>query len=158
VRLFGAFQYKAGSWDRKRRVIAKAEHHAKGANPRYLVTSLQSEPQGLYEQVYCARGETENRIKEQQLDLFSDRTSCHAWWPNQFRLLLSCFAYVLLETLRRLGLAGTELARAQAGTLRLKLLKIGTVVVRNTRRVRLWFSSAFPFQELFRHCVACFYG
>jgi hypothetical protein len=158
VRLFGAFQYKAASWDRKRRVIAKAEHHTKGANPRYLVTSLQSEPQGLYEQVYCARGETENRIKEQQLDLFSDRTSCHAWWPNQFRLLLSCFAYVLLETLRRLGLAGTELARAQAGTLRLKLLKIGTVVVRNTRRVRLWFSSAFPFQDVFRHCVACFYG
>jgi hypothetical protein len=100
----------------------------------------------------------ENRIKEQQLDLFSDRTSCHEWWPNQFRLLLSSFAYVLVETLRRLGLAGTELARAQAGTIRLKLLKVGVVVVRNTRRVRLWFSSTFPLQAVFRHCVACFYG
>jgi hypothetical protein len=158
VRLFGEFHYKAGSWDRKRRVIAKAEHTAHGANPRYLVTSLQGEPQGLYDEVYCARGEVENRIKEQQLDLFSDRTSCHEWWPNQFRLLLSSFAYVLLETLRRIGLTGTELARAQAGTIRLKLLKIGAVVVRNTRRVRLWFSSAFPLQALFRHCLACFYG
>jgi hypothetical protein len=158
VRLFGEFQYKAGSWDRKRRVIVKAEHQAKGANPRYLVTSLQSEPQELYEQVYCARGEAENRIKEQQLDLFSDRTSCHEWWPNQFRLLLSSLAYVLLETLRALGLAGTELARAQAGTIRLKLLKVGAVVVRNSRRVRVWLSSAFPLQAVFRHCVACFYG
>ena len=158
VRLFGEFQYKAGSWDRKRRVIAKAEHNAHGANPRYVVTSLEREPQPLYEEDYCARGEAENRIKEQQLDLFSDRTSCHEWWPNQFRLLLSSFAYVLLETLRRIGLAGTELARAQAGTIRLKLLKVGAVVVRNSRRVRLWFSSAFPLQELFRHCVACFYG
>ena len=158
VRLFGAFQYKAHTWDRKRRIIAKAEHNAHGANPRYLVTSLPGEPQGLYDEGYCARGEVENRIKEQQLDLFSDRTSCHAWWPNQFRLLLASLAYVLLETLRRLGLAGTELACAQAGTIRLKLLKIGAVVVRNTRRVRLWFSSAFPLQAVFRHCVACFYG
>jgi len=158
VRLFGAFEYQAGSWDRPRRVIVKAEHTSKGANPRYVVTNLAQEPQPLYEEDYCARGETENRIKEQQLDLFSDRTSCHAWWPNQFRLLLASFAYVLVETLRRVGLAGTELARAQAGTIRLKLLKIGGVVVRNTRRVRLWLSSAFPWQALFRHCVACFDG
>ena len=158
VRLFGEFAYKADSWDRERRVIVKAEHHSKGANPRYLLTNLEREPQPVYEEDYCARGETENRIKEQQLDLFSDRTSCHAWWPNQFRLLLSSFAYVLVETLRRIGLAGTELARAQTGTLRLKLLKIGAVVVRNSRRVRVWFSSAFPLQALFRHCLACFYG
>lgn len=158
VRLFGTFDYQAGSWDRQRRVIAKAEHNAHGASPRYLVTSLQSEPQRLYEEVYCARGEMENRIKEQQLDLFSDRTSCHEWWPNQFRVLLSSFAYLLMETLRRVGLAGTELARAQAGTIRLKLLKVGTVVVRNTRRVRLWFSSAFPLQAVFRQCVARFCG
>jgi hypothetical protein len=158
VRLFGAFEYQAGSWDRPRRVIAKAEHNAHGPNPRYLVTSLAGEPQRLYEARYCARGEVENRIKEQQLDLFSDRTSCHEWWPNQFRLLLSSFAYVLLETLRTLGLAGTELARAPAGTIRLKLLKVGAVVVRNTRRVRVWLSSAFPLPEVFRHCVACFYG
>jgi Transposase DDE domain group 1 len=158
VRLFGTFGYQAGSWDRPRRVIAKAEHNAHGPNPRYLVTSLQSEPRGLYEAVYCARGEMENRIKGQQLDLFSDRTSCHEWWPNQFRVLLSAFAYVLMETLRRVGLAGTELARAQAGTMRLKLLKIGTVVVRNTRRVRLWYSSAFPLQAVFGQCVARFCG
>jgi hypothetical protein len=158
VRLFGQFEYQAGSWDRPRRVIVKAEHTSKGANPRYVVTNVAGAPQALYEEDYCARGEAENRIKEQQLDLFSDRTSCHGWWANQFRLLLSSFAYVLVETLRRIGLAGTELARAQAGTIRLKLLKIGAVVVRNTRRVRLWLSSACPWQALFRHCVACFDG
>jgi hypothetical protein len=158
VRLFTSFEYQAHTWDRPRRVIAKAEHNAHGPNPRYLVTDLAGEPQSLYDERYCGRGEVENRIKEQQLDLFSDRTSCHEWWPNQFRLLLSSFAYVLLETLRALGLAGTELARAQAGTLRLKLLKIGAVVVRNTRRVRVALSSAFALQEVFRHCVTCFYG
>jgi hypothetical protein len=97
----------------------------------------------------------ENRIKEQQLGLFSDRTSCHGWWANQFRVLLSSCAYVLLETIRRVGLAATELARAQVGTIRLKLLKIGTVIVRNTRRIRLLFSSAYPYAPLFRHvCTA----
>ena len=100
----------------------------------------------------------ENRIKEQQLGLFSDRTSCHAWWANQFRLLLSSLAYVLLEALRRLGLSGTELARAQVGTIRLRLLKIGAVITRNTRRIRLWLSSSFPLQHLFCSCLACFYG
>ena len=112
----------------------------------------------LYDQIYCARGEMENRIKEQQLGLFSDRTSCHYWWPNQFRLLLSSCAYVLLEALRRLGLQSTELARAQVGTIRFKLLKIGAVITRNTRRVRIWFSSAFPLKNLFKFCLACFYG
>jgi len=120
VRLFTQFKYKAQSWDRKRRVIAKAEHSLKGANPRYVLTNLEGHAQALYDEIYCARGEMENRIKEQQLGLFSDRTSCHAWWANQFRLLLSSLAYVLLETLRRLGLSGTELARAQVGTIRLR--------------------------------------
>lgn len=96
VRLFGELAYQAGSWDRARRVIAKAEHTSKGAHPRYVVTNLGREPQALYEEDYCARGEAENRIKEQQLDLFSDRTSCHAWWANQFRLLRAAFASVLL--------------------------------------------------------------
>jgi len=96
----------------------------------------------------------ENRIKEQQLDLFADRTSCHNWWPNQLRLLLAGLAYTLLETIRRLGLKGTELAKAQCGTIRLKLLKIGAVIIRNTRRVRLMFSSAYPYQSLFIKCVA----
>jgi hypothetical protein len=158
VRLFGEFAYKAHTWDRERRIVVKAEHSAHGPNPRYLVTGLESEAQSLYEVTYCARGEMENHVKAQQLDLFSDRTSCHGWWANQLRLLFSAGAYVLMEALRRLGLADTELARAQVGTIRLKLLKVGTVVVRNTRRVRLWFSSAFPLQDAFRQCLACFYG
>ena len=117
-----------------------------------VVTSISSEAidaRALYEQEYCARGEMENRVKEQQLGLFADRTSCHGWWANQFRLLLSSCAYVLMERLRALALAGTELARAQVGTIRLKLLKIGAVVLRNTRRVRLLLSSSYPYQALF---------
>jgi hypothetical protein len=158
VRLFGQFQYKAKTWDKKRRVIAKAEHSDRGTNPRYVVTNLEGGCQALYDELYCARGEMENRIKEQQLGLFSDRTSCHAWWANQFRLLLSSVAYVLLEALRRIGLSGTELARAQVGTIRLRLLKIGAVVTRNTRRIRLWLSSSFPLQELFCSCLERFAG
>ena len=152
-RLFDEFDYAAATWDRTRRVIVKAEYTAQGANPRYIVTNLRGAPKRLYDQVYCARGEMENRIKEQQLDLFADRTSCHRWWPNQFRLLMSSFAYVLLEAIRRLALDGTELARAYVGTIRLKLLKIGAVILRNTRRVRVLLASAYPYQQLF-HLVA----
>ena len=148
-RFFAWLDYAAGTWDRERRVIAKAEYGAQGGNPRFVVTSLDGDAQQLYEEICCARGEMENRIKEQQLGLFSDRTSCHCWWANQFRVILSATAYVLLETIRRIGLRGTELARAQVTTIRLKLLKIGTVIVRNTRRIRLLFSSAYPYQELF---------
>jgi hypothetical protein len=154
-RLFDWIDYAAGTWDRERRVIAKAELSVQGPNPRFVVTSLEGDPQDLYDRVYCARGEMENRIKEQQLGLFSDRTSCHSWWANQFRVLLSACAYVLLETIRRVGLHGTDLARAQVGTLRLKLLKIGTVIVRNTRRIRLLFSTAYPYQDIFlKACAA----
>ena len=148
-RLFDEFYYAAATWNRERRVIVKAEHTSKGSNPRYIVTNLGSQPKRLYDQLYCARGEMENRIKEQQLDLFADRTSCHRWWPNQFRLLMSSFAYVLLEAIRRLALAGTELARAYVGTIRLKLLKIGAVILRNTRRIRFLLTSACPYQSLF---------
>jgi hypothetical protein len=151
VRLFADLDYAAGSWDKTRRVIAKAEHTGQGSNPRFVVTNLEGGAQVLYDELYCARGEMENRIKEQQLGLFADRTSCRRWWANQFRLLLSSCAYVLVEAIRRLGLAGTELARAQVATIRLKLLKIGTVILRNTRRIRLLFSSAYPHQQLFRH-------
>jgi hypothetical protein len=150
VRLFTDLEYAAGTWDVPRRVLAKAEHTAQGSNPRFVVTNLEGDAQVLYDEVYCARGEMENRIKEQQLGLFADRTSCHHWWANQFRLLLSSCAYVLVEAIRRLGLHGTELARAQVATIRLQLLKIGTVILRNTRRIRLLFSSAYPRQELFR--------
>jgi hypothetical protein len=153
-RHFGWIEYAAETWDRARRVIAKAEHSAPGANPRFVVTSLAGDAQQLYDEIYCARGEMENRIKEQQLGLFADRTSCQGWWPNQFRLLLSAAAYVLLETIRRVGLAGTELCKAQVSTIRLKVLKIGTVILRNTRRIRLLFSSAYPHQELFATLLA----
>jgi Transposase DDE domain group 1 len=147
-RLFGEFDYAAGSWDRKRRVISRIEHTDKGANPRFIVTSLAGDRQPLYEQTYCARGEMENRIKEQQLGLFADRTSCHDFVANQFRLLLSSLAYVLIETLRRTHLAGTELARAQATTIRLKLLKIGALVQRSVRRIVIHLSESFPFSGL----------
>ena len=147
-RLFGELSYAAGTWDRERRVIARIEHNAKGANPRYVVTCLHGEGQRLYEQVYCARGEMENRIKEQQLGLFADRTSCHDFVANQFRLLLSSLAYVLIETLRREFLAGTELAAAQASTIRLKLLKIGALVERSVRRIVIHLSESFPLGQL----------
>ncbi len=148
-RVFGEFAYRAGSWPRERRVIAKAEHNAQGPNPRFILTSLPEPPQEAYEWLYCARGEMENRIKECQLGLFADRTSCHLWWPNQFRLLLASLAYVLMERLRNIGLAGTDLARAQVSTLRSKLLKVGAVIVRNTRRIRFFLPSAFPYRETF---------
>jgi hypothetical protein len=153
-RVFADLEYAADTWDRTRRVILKAEHTDKGANPRYVVTNLEGNAQELYERVYCARGEMENRIKEQQLGLFADRTSCHCWWANQWRLLLSSAAYVLMEAIRRLGLRGTELAQAQVGTIRLKLLKIGAIVIRNSRRVRLLLSSSYPFQRLFLQVAA----
>jgi hypothetical protein len=154
VRWFTDVRYAARSWDHLQRVIAKIEHTAMGSNPRYVVTNLDGDAQALYEQLYCARGDMENRIKEQQLDLFADRTSCHRWWPNQFRLLLSSLAYTLLETIRRVALKGTELAHAYVGTLRLKLLKIGAVILRNTRRIRFLLSSACPYQRLFFHVAA----
>ena len=148
-RLFAELHYAAGSWSKRRRVIARLEHGSKGANPRYVVTNLKGDDQELYDKLYCARGDMENRIKEQQLGLFADRTSCHKWWPNQFRLLLSSIAYVLLESIRRRYLCGTELARSQVDTIRLKLLKIGAVIIRNTRRVRVLLSGSYPHQALF---------
>jgi hypothetical protein len=154
ARVFTSLDYAAGTWDRPRRVIHKAEHNSQGDNPRFVVTSLEGEPQALYDEIYCARGEMENRIKEQQLGLFAGRTSCHKFLANQFRLLLSSFAYTLIQTLRRTALAGTELARAQASTIRSKLLKIGAVVVMSVRRIVLRLSSAYPLRELFMHAAA----
>ena len=121
--------YAAASWDRRRRVIVKAEHTAQGTNPRFVVANVPGDPQELYEDVYCQRGEAENRIQEQQLDLFADRTSCQRFLANQFRLLLSSAASVLVQALRRTALAGTELARAQVGTIRLKLFQVAARVV-----------------------------
>ncbi len=148
-KLYSETQYAAKTWKAERRVIVKAEHNDQGENTRYVVTNLIGTPQELYEKTYCARGEMENRIKEQQLGLFADRTSCHDWWPNQFRLMLSSLAYVLLETIRRENLQETDLAQAQVGTIRLRLLKIGAVIVRNTRRIKVLISSHYPYQKLF---------
>jgi len=153
-RLFAELSYGARTWTKRRRVIARLEFGAKGANPRYVVTNLEGGGRQLYDELYCQRGEMENRIKEQQLDLFADRTSCHDWWPNQFRLLVSSLAYSLIQAIRRRALQGTDMARAQAGTIRLKLLRIGAVVIRNTRRVRLHLSSACPHKALFQLAAA----
>jgi hypothetical protein len=149
VRRFTSVEYGALTWDHPRRVIVKAECTEKGLNPRFVVTNLKGRAKVLYEKVYCARGDMENRIKEQQLGLFADRTSCHKWWTNQFRLLLSSMAYVLVEAIRRLGLRATKMASAQVNTLRIKLLKIGAVITRNTRRIRVHLASGCPDQELF---------
>jgi hypothetical protein len=149
-RLFTEFSYAASTWDRPRRVLAKAEHSAQGDNPRFLVTSLDGAAQVLYDELYCQRGDAENRIKEQQQGLFADRTSCHGFLANQFRVLLSAAAYVLLETLRRTALTGTELAVAQAGTIRLKLLKIGGRVVRSVRRLVIHLAGSYPLQRTFQ--------
>jgi len=147
-RVFGQFEYAAATWDHPRRVIAKAEYLDKGANPRFIVTNLPGDPRELYEEVYCQRGQMENRIKEQQLGLFADRTSCHDFVANQFRVLLSAAAYVLMETLRREGLVGTELAAAQVDTIRLKLLKIGARVVCSVRRIVVHLAGGYPLKEL----------
>ena len=155
VRNFHELLYGAESWDRKRRVILKAEHLAEGPNARFLVTNLTDRsPQEVYDGLYVQRGEMENRIKEQQLALFADRTSCHAFVANQFRLLLSSAAYVLVEHLRRTALVGTELEQAQADTIRLKLFKVAARIVTSVRRVVLHLSSAYPLQDLLARIVA----
>ncbi len=152
-RLLGTFSYAAGSWDRHRRVICRVQHDSKGVNPRFIVTNLPGSPEQLYDEFYCQRGDMENRIKEQQLWLFADRTSSHDFMANQFRLILSSAAYILIDSLRRLGLEGTELARAQAGTIRNKLLKIGARVKVSVRRIVFHFSTGYPHQNLFRQII-----
>jgi DDE family transposase len=150
VRRFADFTWSTlDSWTRTRRVVAKAEHLPKGSNPRFVVTSLSAaeiDARILYEQVYCARGEVENRIKEQQLDLFAGRTSAATMRANQLRLWFASFAYVLLEALRRIGLRFTQFANATCGTIRLKLLKIGAQVRRSVRRIKVAMASACPYQ------------
>ena len=152
ARVFCEFAYRTKkSWSRARRVVGKAEQIEGKENPRYLVTSLGAQDwpaQQLYEQLYCARGEMENRIKE-QLSLFADRLSTQTLRANQLRLYFSSLAYVLLEALRRLGLAGTEWAQAQADSIRLKLLKIAAQVRITARRIWVRYSSAYPWQNIF---------
>ena len=150
VRHFAELNWRTlDSWSRPRRVVAKAEHLPQGSNPRFIVTSLDAgiiDARTLYEDVYCARGEVENRIKEQQLDLFADRTSAATMRANQLRLWFASFAYLLLEALRRIGLRHTQFAAATCGTIRLKLLKIGAQVRRSVRRIKIAMASACPYQ------------
>ena len=157
ARIFKDFEYcTRKSWSRKRRVIGKAEYLAQGANPRFVVTSLSADrvdARTLYEDRYCARGDMENRIKEQQLYLFADRTSTHAMRSNQLRILFSTMAYVLHLTLREFGLKGTEMARAQAGTIRTKLLKIGGRIKVSVRRIWISISESYPYQHLFERIL-----
>jgi hypothetical protein len=153
ARRFKDFTYTTlDSWSRSRRVVGKAEHLDKGANPRFIVTSLNGTEccaQTLYERVYCARGEMENRIKECQLDLFADRTSTATMTANQLRLWFSSFAYVLLSALRRIALPDTELAQATCGSIRLKLLKLGARVTVSVRRIKIAITSARPYRAEF---------
>ena len=155
-RLFADFMHAAGTWPRERQVVVKAEHTDLGANTRFIVTNLDmdDDPQGLYDGMYCERGEMENRIKDQQLGLFADRASSSDFHANQLRLLLSGLAYVLVEGMRRMALSATDLARASPQTIRLTLLKVGAVVVSNTRRVRLLMSRSHPDRDLFRRVAA----
>lgn len=165
VREFAEFAYQtAKSWSRSRRVIGKAEVTAQGPNPRFIVTNLPASgfsddaeptrftPARLYEELYCARGEMENVLKQQVLDLRADRMSTHYLASNQLRLWLAAFAYLLLERLRTWGLAGTELAQATVGSVRRKLLKVAAQVRVSVRRVYVQLSSAYPWQALFRRC------
>lgn len=157
ARVFKDFTYSTlESWSRPRRVIGKAEHLTKGANPRFVVTSLATDvmaAQPLYEQEYCARGDMENRIKEQQLMLFANRVSCQTMRANQVRLCLATVAYVMMRALRQFGLAQTELAQAQCDTIRVRLLKLGAVIRVTVRAVWLSLSESYPLRELFGRVV-----
>jgi hypothetical protein len=144
------------SWSHKRRVVAKAEHLDKGANPRFVVTTIDIEEQGareLYEDSYCARGDMENRIKEQQMGLFSDRTSTHTMRANQLRLWLSSLGYLLVNELRREGLKSTSMENAQCWTIRERLFKVGAVVQVSVRRIVVQMASAFPLKQVFENCL-----
>ncbi|PLC47864.1 IS1380 family transposase [Pollutimonas subterranea] len=153
-RLVSEFSYAAGSWDRPRRVVTRLEYGSQGINPRFIVTNIVGSDAGtLYDGLYCARGEAENRIKEAQLDLFGARASCHRFAANQFRLLLAALAYTLMQRLREVALRGTELERASAATIRVRLLKIGAAIVRNTRRVRILLASHHPLRHVFAHAA-----
>jgi len=153
VRIFKNFYYRPhrNKWSRSRRIVGKAEHVPGKSNPRFVVTSLswhRVDARTLYEERYCARGDMENRIKEQQLYLFADRTSTHWLRSNQIRLTFSSVAYVLMQMLRRFGLEGTEMEKAQCGTIRTKLLKIGARVTVTVRKIWIAMSSAYPYQDL----------
>ncbi len=162
ARVFTDFEYRTlDSWSVSRHVIGKAEYLHKGFNPRFIVTNLPAthgESRRLYEDIYCARGDMENRIKEQQLDLFADRTSAHTMRANQLRLWFSSFAYILMSALRRIALKDTRLANATCGTIRLKLLKIGARIKVSVRRFMIHLATACPYQDVFRLALRNIYS
>ena len=148
-RAIGEFRYAAASWNRERRIVTRLEFGCQGNNPRFVVTNLDQPAEALYDTLYCQRGEAENRIKETQLDLFGTRASCRKFLSNWLRIVLSALAYTLMQRLREIGLRTTELASATAATIRVRLLKVGTAVIRNTRRIRILFASHHPLRETF---------
>ena len=150
IRHFGAVDYAAKTWKRERRIIVKAEQLEQGENIRCVVTNMTEKPKKIYDDFYVLRGDTENRIKEQQLGLFADRTSCHRFLANQFRLILSSIAYVLMELLRSGALKFTALAGAQCSRMRTSLLKIGAIVSWNTRRIQVRMSEYYPRKSVFK--------
>jgi hypothetical protein len=143
------FRYAAESWAVERRVITRLEYGTQGNNPRFVVTNLEMPAAELYDSLYCKRGEAENRIKETQLDLFGTRASCHRFYANWLRLMFAALAYTLMQRLREIALAGTELANATAATIRVRLLKIGASILRNTRRVRIMLASHHPLRKVY---------
>ena len=153
ARVFKDFRYRTlDSWERERRVVGKAEYMEKGANPRFIVTSIAEEniaACALYEEMYCERGDMENRIKEQQLYLFADRTSAGKLRANQLRLYFSSVAYILMQSLRRLGLKGTQMETAQCNTIRLKILKVGAQIKVTVRKVWVSLAGGYPYADLF---------
>lgn len=154
AREYTSFYYQARTWPWKRRVVAKAEWIGDKPNPRYVITSVRGRAREIYEDHYCARGDMENRIKEQQYGLFSDRTSCHGFRANQIRLALSAVAYVLVQHVRRVGLRGTEMERAQAWIIRARLFKVAARVVTSARRIRVKLSETWPYARVLSNAVA----
>lgn len=147
--------YAAKSWNTARRVICKVEYHTHGSNVRFVLTTDKTgDPEELYNEQYCLRGEMENKLKQMKLDLESDRMSCTRFIANQFRMLLSSLAYILINQFRRHGLRGTQFANAYCKTIRLKLFKVGAVIIKNTRRIACYFSSHYTYQELFINTLA----
>ncbi len=148
-RVIREFRYAADSWDIERRLVTRLEFGDQGTNPRFVVTNLDLPAEILYDKLYCLRGEAENRIKETQLDLFGTRASCHKFHANWLRLMFAALAYTLIQRLRDTALAGTELARATAASIRVRLLKIGAAILRNTRRIRIMLASYHPLRDTF---------
>lgn len=153
-KLYTEFEYQAGTWHKSRRVIAKVEHNRLGHNLRLVVTNKTQPPQQIYVQDYCMRGDMENDIKQQKLDLRADRVSGHEFTVNQFRMLLSGFAYLLFHKLTQAHLKDTKFANSYCKTIRLKLFKIGAIIIKNTRSIKFLFSSTFVEQNLFAQIVA----